>query len=170
MSLNLHLLRLFATVARVGSFSQAAGLLGISQPAVSKSVRDFEAQVGCRLLDRGPKGVRPTREGEALARHAVALFAAQPGRFPLVHVKDLSDPRGTQAMAPVGQGTIDFARIINAFPDLDPGTADCPRGCTHDEPECALDVWVETGHAGPAGSSRLDSLRRVLRARSGAPE
>jgi len=77
MSLNLHLLRLFATVARVGSFSQAAGLLGISQPAVSKSVRDFEAQVGCRLLDRCPKGVRPTREGEALARHAVALFAAE---------------------------------------------------------------------------------------------
>jgi len=77
MSLNLHLLRLFATVAHTGSFSQAAELLHISQPAISKSVRDFEAQVGCRLLDRGPKGVRPTREGEALARHAKALFAAE---------------------------------------------------------------------------------------------
>lgn len=77
MSLNLHLLRLFATVARTGSFSRAAEILNISQPAISKSVRDFEAQVGCRLLDRDPKGVRPTREGMALARHAQTLFAAE---------------------------------------------------------------------------------------------
>ncbi len=45
-------------------------------------------------------------------RDPVALFGAQPGRFPLVHVKDLRDPRGAQAMAPVGEGTIDFARIF----------------------------------------------------------
>jgi DNA-binding transcriptional LysR family regulator len=77
MSLNLHLLRLFATVVRTGSFSRAAETLHISQPAISKGVRDFELQVGCRLLDRTPKGVRPTREGQALARHADALFAAE---------------------------------------------------------------------------------------------
>jgi DNA-binding transcriptional LysR family regulator len=77
MPLNLHLLRLFATVARTGSFSRAADALHISQPAISKSVRDFELQVGCRLLDRGPQGVKPTREGEALARHAAILFAAE---------------------------------------------------------------------------------------------
>ncbi|QPF86584.1 LysR family transcriptional regulator [Bradyrhizobium genosp. L] len=77
MSLNLHLLRLFAAVARTGSFSRAAELLHISQPAISKGVRDFELQVGCRLLDRTSKGVRPTREGAALARHAEALFAAE---------------------------------------------------------------------------------------------
>ena len=77
MSLNLHLLRLFAAVAKAGSFSRAADLLHISQPAISKGVRDFELQVGCRLLDRMPKGVRPTREGAALARHAETLFAAE---------------------------------------------------------------------------------------------
>jgi len=77
MSLNLHLLRLFVTVVRTGSFSRAADVLHISQPAISKGVRDFELQVGCQLLDRTPKGVRPTREGEALTRHAEALFAAE---------------------------------------------------------------------------------------------
>ena len=76
----------------------------------------------------------------------------------------------TPGIRSFGLAHIDFARIINAFPDLEPGTAQCPRGCTHDEPECALDSWVELGHAGPAGRSRLDSLRRVLRARSGAGE
>src|ERR1700739_436415 len=77
MSLNLHLLRLFATVARTGSFSRAAEVLRISQPAVSKGVRDFELQVGCRLLDRTSRGVVPTREGKALVRHAESLFAAE---------------------------------------------------------------------------------------------
>jgi DNA-binding transcriptional LysR family regulator len=77
MSLNLHLLRLFATVVRAGSFSRAADILHISQPAISKGVRDFELQIGCRLLDRTPKGVRPTKEGKALARHAEALFATE---------------------------------------------------------------------------------------------
>jgi ribosome biogenesis GTPase len=73
----------------------------------------------------------------------------------------------TPGVRSFGLAHIDLARIINAFPDLEPGAAGCPRGCTHDEPECALDAWVEEGHAGPAGRSRLDSLRRVLRARSG---
>src|SRR4051812_5703042 len=77
MPLNLHLLRLFLTVARTGSFSRAAELLHISQPSVSKSVRDFELQVGCALLERGPRGVRVTREGAALARHAESLLASE---------------------------------------------------------------------------------------------
>src|SRR5260370_7789953 len=77
MPLNLHLLRMFATVVRTGSFSRAAEALHVSQPAISKGVRDFELQIGCRLLDRVPKGVRPTREGQALMRHSEALFATE---------------------------------------------------------------------------------------------
>ena len=42
-----------------------------------EGVRDFELQVGCRLLDRTSKGVRPTREGQALVQHAAVLFAAE---------------------------------------------------------------------------------------------
>jgi ribosome biogenesis GTPase len=73
----------------------------------------------------------------------------------------------TPGIRSFGLAHVDLARIINNFPDLEPGTAGCPRGCTHDEPECALDAWVDAGHAGPAGRSRLDSLRRLLRARNG---
>jgi len=50
-------------------------------------------------------------------------------------------------------------RILRAFTDLVPGTADCPRGCTHDEEECALDAYVAAGRADP---TRLVSLRRLL--------
>ena len=65
---------------------------------------------------------------------------------------------------------VEPARIITFFPDLEPGTAECPRGCTHDEEECALDAYVASGAAGPAGASRLDSLRRLLRARLGTDD
>jgi sugar phosphate isomerase/epimerase len=49
-------------------------------------------------------------------RDPVALFAAHPGRFPLCHVKDMRDPRGARAIAAVGEGSIDFARIFARAP------------------------------------------------------
>ena len=73
----------------------------------------------------------------------------------------------TPGVRSFGLAHVDLNRIIVHFPDLEPGTDTCPRGCSHDEEECALDAWVESGQAGPAGVSRLESLRRLLRARSG---
>ncbi len=57
--------------------------------------------------------------------------------------------------------------LIEAFPDLDEMTEDCPRGCTHgaDEPECGLDEAVARGDADP---ERVESFRRLLEARSGS--
>src|SRR3954465_10046835 len=78
MALNLHLLRLFAAVARQRSFSRAADTLHLSQPAVSKGVRDFEAQIGNRLLERGaPGGVTLTEAGALLMHHAATLFGTE---------------------------------------------------------------------------------------------
>jgi ribosome biogenesis GTPase len=72
----------------------------------------------------------------------------------------------TPGIRSFGLAHVDPDRIIGHFPDLEPGTDECPRGCTHDEPECGLDAFVESGGAGAAGVARLDSLRRLLRARS----
>ncbi|MCB8819079.1 LysR substrate-binding domain-containing protein [Microvirga rosea] len=77
MALNLHLLRLFEAVARHQSFSRAAEVLRISQPAVSKGVRELEAQLGNPLLERGPGGVRLTEAGRILLIHARAVFSAE---------------------------------------------------------------------------------------------
>lgn len=71
----------------------------------------------------------------------------------------------TPGVRSFGLAHVEPDRIIHHFPDLAPGTKDCPRGCTHDEPECALDAYVTSGAAGPAGPSRLESLRRLLRSR-----
>ena len=73
----------------------------------------------------------------------------------------------TPGVRSFGLAHIDPDRIIDHFPELAAGTDGCPRGCTHDEEECALDAWVTEGHAGPAGPARLASLRRLLGSRSG---
>ena len=57
--------------------------------------------------------------------------------------------------------------VISAFDDLAPGLAQCPRGCTHDEDECALDAFVA---GDPHLAARLDSLRRLIRSRVGSDE
>ncbi|MDW6060121.1 ribosome small subunit-dependent GTPase A [Streptomyces sp. FXJ1.4098] len=68
----------------------------------------------------------------------------------------------TPGVRSFGLHHVDPARVIHAFPDLEPGTEGCPRACSHDEPDCALDQWVADGHADPA---RLYSLRRLLATR-----
>ncbi|MFI6879537.1 ribosome small subunit-dependent GTPase A [Streptomyces sp. NPDC050400] len=68
----------------------------------------------------------------------------------------------TPGVRSFGLHHVDPSRVIHAFPDLEPGTENCPRACSHDEPDCALDAWVAEGHADPA---RLYSLRRLLATR-----
>lgn len=52
--------------------------------------------------------------------------------------------------------------VLSAFDDLASGLDGCPRGCTHDEAECALDAFVGDD---PHSRARLDSLRRLLASR-----
>lgn len=76
----------------------------------------------------------------------------------------------TPGVRSFGLAHVDPDRIVGHFPDLVPGLAGCPRGCTHDEPECGLDAFVAEGGAGAGGPARLDSLRRLLRSRRGAED
>lgn len=73
--LNLHHLELFHAVALERNVCKAARRLGVSQPAVSRQIRELEESLGLALLERLPRGVRATDAGEALAAHARALFA-----------------------------------------------------------------------------------------------
>ena len=74
----------------------------------------------------------------------------------------------TPGIRSFGLAHVEADTIIGHFPELAEGAAEgCPRGCTHDEPDCALDAWVAEGHAGAGGEQRQDSLRRLLRARTG---
>jgi ribosome biogenesis GTPase / thiamine phosphate phosphatase len=71
----------------------------------------------------------------------------------------------TPGIRSFGLAHVQPEHLIEAFPDLDEMTEDCPRGCTHgdDEPECGLD---EALAAGEADADRVASFRRLLAARS----
>ena len=58
----------------LGSLGRAAETLGISQPALSKRMRELEAVAGTALLTRSPRGVRPTPAGERVYRESRALL------------------------------------------------------------------------------------------------
>lgn len=68
-------LRHFLTTYELGSIGQAADRLLLTQPALSKSIRQLEDELGVRLFDRTTLGVVPTAYGEALAHHAKAIEA-----------------------------------------------------------------------------------------------
>ena len=71
----------------------------------------------------------------------------------------------TPGIRSFGLAHVQPEHLIEAFPDLDEMTEECPRGCTHseDEPECGLDDAVAEGEADP---ERVASFRRLLAARS----
>ncbi|MGW1321064.1 LysR family transcriptional regulator [Streptomyces antibioticus] len=63
-------LRVLVAVADTGGFSAAAGALGLTQSAVSHSVRGSERKIGAVLFDRGRGGARTTPAGERAVTHA----------------------------------------------------------------------------------------------------
>lgn len=67
---NLNELVAFLAVAREQSFTKAAAKLGVSQSALSHTIRDFEARLGVRLLTRTTRSVSPTEAGERLLQTA----------------------------------------------------------------------------------------------------
>jgi len=69
-------LRVFAAVARHLSFTRAGQELFVSQPAVTKHIRELEAQYGQRLLERRGNRVSLTEAGRLLLAHAEAVAAA----------------------------------------------------------------------------------------------
>ena len=62
--MNLNHLAIFQAVAEESSMSRGAERLCISQPAVSKQIKDLEAALGVTLFDRLPRGLRLTEAGE----------------------------------------------------------------------------------------------------------
>ena len=66
--LDLNGLRAFLAVAHERSFTRAAARLGVSQSALSQTLRGLEAKLGLRLLNRSTRSVAPTEAGERLAR------------------------------------------------------------------------------------------------------
>lgn len=72
--MNLELYRSFYYVAKTGNVSKASEQLYVSQPAVSRAIKQLEDELGCPLFFRTSKGVKLTQEGEVLFQHIEQAF------------------------------------------------------------------------------------------------
>jgi LysR family pca operon transcriptional activator len=73
---KLRHLHTFVEVARQKSIGRAAEALRVSQPAVTKTIRELEEALGVPVLERDGRGIRITRYGEIFLRHAGASLTA----------------------------------------------------------------------------------------------
>ena len=69
MNINYELYRIFYEVASCGNITHASQKLNISQPAISKSIKNLETQLGGDLFVRTQKGVVLTEEGKSFYKH-----------------------------------------------------------------------------------------------------
>ena len=84
----------FSAVARERSFTRAAAQLGVSQPALSHTIRGLEARLGLRLLTRTTRSVATTEAGERLFRSIGPHFEGiEAGLAALAELRD--KPAGT---------------------------------------------------------------------------
>jgi LysR family nitrogen assimilation transcriptional regulator len=72
---NLRTLRYFVAIADAGSFTAAAVAVSIAQPALTRQMRDLEAELGVSLFQRGARGVRLTQDGATLYESAGRMLA-----------------------------------------------------------------------------------------------
>ena len=75
--MDLHKLKGFHAVARYGGFTSAARRLRLTQPTLSLQVKALEAELGTRLFERDPRGVKLTPEGELLYEKASRLLQTE---------------------------------------------------------------------------------------------
>jgi len=185
MRLNLHLTRIFFTVATRGSFSRGAELLHISQSAASKAVRELEEQLGLALVERGGargkggRGLRLTEAGRALYEHARGIFALERAAL-----DDLGARTGLQkGSLVVGASTTVagywlpgyLALFAEQFPDVElrvvvGNTATIGQGLL----DCIVDVAVVEGGVNDPGITALrwreETLLLVAPPGSGMPD
>ncbi len=67
-------LQYFASIAELGSFTAAAHVLGIAQPALSRQIRALEVELRHSLLRRNGRGVTPTEAGSRLLKHCHGIL------------------------------------------------------------------------------------------------
>jgi LysR family nitrogen assimilation transcriptional regulator len=95
--MNLKQLEYFVQVAEIGSFSKAAVVLDIAQPALSRHVRSLETDLKTYLFTRNGRGVTLTEPGKRLFDHSVAILRL---------VRQAREDLGANRDEPVGHVTL----------------------------------------------------------------
>ena len=119
---KLHDLMAFLAVGEERSFTKAAAKLGVSQSALSHTMRGLEERLGVRLLTRTTRSVAPTEAGERLLRSIGPLFAEMEGE--LAALSELREkPAGTIRITATEYAADEIllpklAQLLPAYPDI----------------------------------------------------
>lgn len=119
---NLNDLVSFLAIARERSFTNAAAKLGVSQSALSHTIRELEERLGVRLLTRTTRSVAPTEAGERLLRNLAPHFEQIDAE--LAALSELRDkPSGNIRITAIDYvaNTIllpKFAKFLRTYPDI----------------------------------------------------
>lgn len=128
---NFNDLLAFVTVAREGSFTRAAAKMGVSQSALSHTIRGLETRLGLRLLTRTTRSISPTEAGERLLHTAAPRFDEITQE--LASLSELRDkPAGTIRIT-----AAEHAANHVLWPKLAP--------VMHDYPEVRIEINVDYG-------------------------
>jgi DNA-binding transcriptional LysR family regulator len=159
-------------VAHERSFSRAARTLALSQPSVSNQVAALEREIGARLLEREPGGLRLTREGEILLEHADAIAE----RFQLASEQLAGAAQGQRARLRIGAFPTALAAFVPAAIDrvrrenpesrvtVDEGTDDLPARIRSGELHLAVAFQdAAEPRREPPGVERRDVFREQFR-------
>jgi DNA-binding transcriptional LysR family regulator len=119
---NLNDMLSFIAVAQEGSFTRAAAKLGVTQSALSHTLRALEARMGVRLLSRTTRSVAPTAAGERLLRTVTPRLAEIENELAAV-IETREKPAGTLRITATDYA-IDsvlwprLSRILAVYPDI----------------------------------------------------
>jgi len=119
---NLDDLSAFVMVAREGSFTKAAAKLGISQSALSYTIKELEARLKLRLLTRTTRSVSPTAAGERLLRNVGPRL--EEIEVELAALNELREkPSGTIRITATEYATSaillpKLAKLLRSYPDI----------------------------------------------------
>lgn len=142
-----HELRILVAVDRERGFSAAAKVLGLTQSAISHSIRGTERKVGAVLFERGRKGATPTAAGAAAAAHARRVLRL----LDTLVAEARSAERGTVA-GPLRIAAFRSAALYLLPPVLERLTARHPGI----EPEVRVVRELGAGTAGEVAEGRAD--------------
>lgn len=121
----------FLKLAELGSFRDAASALGVSQPALSRTIQIIEARIGARLFDRDTRHIRTTPAGEKLRPIASRLLAEYDTAFN--EIEDFVTGR---------QGLVRIAALPSVAATLLPRTVAAFREA---HPTVRIDIWEDVG-------------------------
>lgn len=106
-NINLNILKYFYEVAQIKNITQASKKLNISQPALTKAIKELETELNTTLLIRNNKGITLTKEGKILYEYSKTMFQKLQ-----TTIKTINNPKEQKQHLYIGTTTTNFLEPI----------------------------------------------------------